>query len=113
VERYEGLVKRLAKLGCGRAMADSGDSSMRTCVGFGRFEGKCGRQADTPGGALCERCETLRRECVSALRARRLAEGEGDRWVGGAAYAASGTVCARDRASAHASFARIVRSAWS
>ena len=103
----------MAKLGGRRAMTDSRALSTRTCVGFGRYEGKCGRQADAAAKVLCLRCETLRRECVSALGARRLAEGEGDRWLGGAAYAASGTVCARDRASAHASFARIVRSAWS
>ncbi len=56
--------------------ADSRALSLRTCVGFGRFEGKCGRQADTSVGALCERCETLRQECAGALRARRLAEGK-------------------------------------
>ncbi len=92
-------------------MTDSGDPSTRTCVGFGRYEGKCARRALTRAAGLCERCETLRRERVRAQVARRQAEGEGDRWLGGAAYAASGTACARDRASAQESCARIVRSA--
>ncbi len=40
--------------------------------------------AEKPNELHCERCEKLRRECAGALEARRLAEEDGDRWLGGA-----------------------------